>query len=215
MNSILIVEDLAPTREWLHALLRRVYPEAQIVGCETLKSGFDWLAQQRSGEAFLCLIDLGLPDGSGIDLIRQLRQRLPLARIIVSTLYDDDAHILAALAAGAEGYLLKDEESDLIEARLRSMERGEVAMTPSISRRILEHFRKNAGFFAVDAAVVLTPRELDVLRLIGRGFKVAEAAASLGISAQTTAGYIKSVYRKLDVNTRAEAALEAAKRGLV
>jgi DNA-binding NarL/FixJ family response regulator len=215
MNSILIVEDLAPTRDWLHALLRRVYPDAQIVGCATLRTGYDWLAQQQPGGAFLCLIDLGLPDGSGVDLIRQLRHKLPDARIIVSTLYDDDAHILAALTAGATGYLLKDEESDAIEARLRGMERGEVAMTPSISRRILEHFRKNASFFAVDSAVVLTPREMDVLRLIGRGLKVAEAATSLGISAQTTAGYIKSVYRKLDVNTRAEAALEAAKRGLV
>ncbi|MCW2389603.1 DNA-binding NarL/FixJ family response regulator [Sphingobium sp. B11D3B] len=215
MDSILIVEDLAPTRDWLHALVRRVYPNAQIIGCATLRAGYDWLAQQQPDGSFLGLIDLGLPDGSGVDLIRQLRLKLPDARIIVSTLYDDDAHILAALAAGATGYLLKDEESEIIEARLRGMERGEVAMTPSISRRILEHFRKNAGFFAVDSAVLLTPREMDVLRLIGRGLKVAEAAASLGISAQTTAGYIKSVYRKLDVNTRAEAALEAAKRGLV
>ncbi len=215
MTSILIVEDLAPTRDWLHALLARVYPGAHIADCDSLRSSYEWLAQQQGSEEFLCLVDLGLPDGSGVDLIRKLRQKLPAARIVVTTLYDDDAHVLAALAAGATGYLLKDEESDLIEARLRGMELGEVPMTPSISRRILDHFRKNASFFTLDSAVMLTPRELDVLRLIGRGLKVAEAASSLGISAQTTAGYIKSIYRKLDVNTRAEAALEAAKRGLV
>ena len=215
MKSILIVEDLAPTREWLRALLHRIYPEAEIFDCGTLRCGFDWLGGQQPPDDILCLVDLGLPDGSGIDLIRRVRQTLPAARIVVSTLYDDDAHVVAALAAGATGYLLKDEEAVAIEARLRAMERGEVPMTPSISRRILDHFRHNARFFAVDKGVTLTAREMDVLRLIGRGLKVAEAASSLGISAQTTAGYIKSIYRKLDVNSRAEAALEAARRGLV
>ncbi|NJC07332.1 response regulator [Polymorphobacter fuscus] len=213
--SILILEDMAPTRAWLNALLRRIYPDADIADCASLRTGREWLARQEPGGDILCLIDLGLPDGSGVDLIRALRQKLPDARIVVSTMYDDDGHVLAALAAGATGYLLKDEDSMAIEARLHAMDRGEVPMSPSISRRILEHFRAKANFIAAGTDVALTPREEDVLRLIGRGLKVSEAAASLGISPQTAAGYIKSIYRKLDVNTRAEVALEAARRGLV
>ncbi|WP_439532533.1 response regulator [Polymorphobacter sp.] len=213
--SVLIVEDIPPTRAWLEALVQRLYPDAPVACCGSLRAGLAWLAGQPADGDFLCLIDLGLPDGSGIELIRRIGQALPGARIVVSTLYDDDANVLAALAAGATGYLLKDEEGEAIEARLRGLGRGEVAMTPSISRRILEHFRRHAGFFAVDSAVALSPREVDVLRLIGRGLTAAEAAGMLGISAQTTAGYIKAIYRKLDVNNRAEAALEAAKRGLV
>jgi len=88
-------------------------------------------------------------------------------------------------------------------------------MSPAISRRILRHFQNSSRFMTASQSVALTNRETDVLRLIGRGLKVAEAAESLQLSHQTVSSYLKTIYRKLDINGRAEAALEAARLGLV
>jgi len=214
--TLLVVEDLAPTRAWIIALLADIYPDAVIHACRTLGEALDWVAARQKGETPLCFIDLGLPDGSGADVIRALTATLPGARVIVMTLYDDDAHVLDAMSAGAVGYLLKDQDDATIRTRIEAIEHGEVPISPAISRRILALFRDRAGLFrAIDPAVSLTARETDVLRLIGRGLRVTEAATALNISAQTVAGYLKIVYRKLDVNTRAEAAVEAARRGLI
>jgi DNA-binding NarL/FixJ family response regulator len=212
----LIVEDVAATRDWLDALVRRAYPGAAVASAATLAEARRWLGAQAGDAPVLCLVDLGLPDGSGVDFIRELLARMPSAQPVVTTLYDDDAHLLAAMAAGAHGYLLKDHEPADIVRRLHAMERGESPISPAMAQRILAHFRTHARF--VDAqpeAARLTPRETDVLRLIGRGLRVAEAARALGLSESTVSGYLKIVYRKLDIGSRAEAAVEAVRRGLV
>jgi DNA-binding NarL/FixJ family response regulator len=215
-DTILIVEDLAPTRLWVEALMIELYPAAIVDCCANVREAMEWIFRHPTDAAPLCLIDLGLPDGSGTEILRALADRMPRSRAIVMTLYDDDHHVLDAMSAGAVGYLLKDQDRDIIRARILSMEHGEVPMSPAISRRILSLFRERAELFrAIDPSVSLTPRETDMLRLVGRGLSTPEAADMLEISAQTAAGYLKAVYRKLDVNTRAEAAVEAARRGLV
>jgi DNA-binding NarL/FixJ family response regulator len=214
--DILIVEDLEPTRAWMAALLGDLYPDAAICRCADVREALAWISGQNADAAPLCLVDLGLPDGSGAEVLRALAEHLPRARAIVMTLFEDDAHVLDAMSAGAAGYLLKDQDNDSVRARIRSLEAGEVPMSPAVSRRILTLFRERAELFrAIDPSVSLTPRETDMLRLIGRGLRTMEAAQTLGISPQTAAGYLKAVYRKLDVNTRAEAAVEATRRGLV
>lgn len=216
VQRVLVVEDIEATRDWLEKLARNVFLDAEVSVADTLGAAMAWLAVQTPGTTPICLVDLGLPDGSGIDFIRALVQRCPGARAVVTTLYDDDASLLNAMAAGAAGYILKDQEPDLISSRLAAMERGEVPMSPAISRKILKHFQNSARFVAASqTTVALTNRETDVLRLVGRGLKVAEAASTLQLSDQTVAGYLKTIYRKLDINCRAEAALEAARLGLV
>lgn len=161
-------------------------------------------------------MDLGLPDGSGVDFIRELLMLHPAALPVVTTLYDDDEHLLAAMAAGAQGYLLKDHKPEDIAHRLMAMDRGESPISPAMAARILAHFRTHAQFLNSKAQPAqLTAREIDVLRLVGRGLKVAEVADSLGLSSLTVSGYLKTIYRKLDIGTRAEAAIEAVRRGLV
>lgn len=215
-RTIFVVEDMDVTRAWLAGLVAEVFPGAQVTMAATLTAALAWLAAQEDGPALTCLVDLGLPDGSGIEFIRALMRKFPDARAVVTTLFDDDNNLLNAMAAGAAGYILKDQEPDMIGARLAAMERGEVPMSPAISQKILAHFQRSARFMsASDSGVTLTPRETDVLRLIGRGLKISEAAGSLNLSEQTVSGYLKTVYRKLDINSRAEAALEAARRGLV
>jgi DNA-binding NarL/FixJ family response regulator len=216
VDALMVVEDLAPVRAWLSGMLTRLHPGLRVAECGTLDEALRWLAMQRAGATALCLVDLGLPDGSGITFIQKLMERMPAAQAVVTTLYDDDANVIAAMAAGAAGYLLKDGEEDALERRLAAMSDGEVPMSPAVSRRILSCFRSNAGYFSPDGPpVMLTPREADVLGLIGRGLRNAEVGETLGISAQTVAGYVKTIYRKLGVASRAEAAVEAMRRGLV
>jgi DNA-binding NarL/FixJ family response regulator len=215
-RAIFILEDVPATRDWLHALVTQAYPRAIVDHATSLVEARRWLRARQADEAILCLIDLGLPDGSGVDFIRELLVRLPSARAVVTTLYDDDEHLLAALAAGASGYLLKDHEPADIVRRLLAMERGESPISPAMAERILAHFRNHARLLGGQAEPAqLTPRETDVLRLIGRGLKVSEAAGALGLSETTVSGYLKTIYRKLDIGSRAEAAIEAVRRGLV
>jgi DNA-binding NarL/FixJ family response regulator len=215
-RSIFILEDIPATSAWLKALGLEAYPGATIAQAANLAEARRWLLAQRENEAILCLVDLGLPDGSGVDFIRELLLRLPAARAVVTTLYDDDEHLLAAMAAGAAGYLLKDHEPAAIIHRLLGMERGESPLSPAMAERILAHFRTHARFMTGQPEPTkLTPRESDVLQLIGRGLKVSEAAGVLGLSVTTVSGYLKAIYRKLDIGSRAEAALEAVRRGLV
>jgi DNA-binding NarL/FixJ family response regulator len=215
-RQLFILEDVPATRDWLTALVKSAWPLGIVATAGSLAEARRWLATVADGVMPLCLIDLGLPDGSGVDFIRELLARLPAARPVVTTLYDDDDHLLAAMAAGAHGYLLKDHEPADMIRRLRAMEQGESPISPAMAERILAHFRNHARLLTGQSVLAeLTPRETDVLRLIGRGLKVSEAAASLGISHLTVSGYIKTIYRKLDIGTRAEAAVEAVRRGLV
>jgi DNA-binding NarL/FixJ family response regulator len=215
-RQILVIEDIPATREWLVKLVEATFPGCSINSVSTLSAALNWLKGQSADLNALCLVDLGLPDGSGIDFIRALMQKAPNAHAVVTTLYQDDANLLNAMAAGASGYILKDQEPDLIGSRLAAIDRGEVAMSPSISRRIMAHFQSSARFVtAAGEAVALTQRETEVLRLIGRGLRNGEAAAALGLSKMTIADYVKAIYRKLDITSRAEVALEASRRGLV
>jgi DNA-binding NarL/FixJ family response regulator len=215
-RKILIIEDLSATRDWLLELVETTFPSQTVDAVATLREALFWLKSQPKDFSALCLVDIGLPDGSGIEFIRALMAKSPQAHAVVTTLYQDDQNLLNAMAAGASGYILKDQEPELIGSRLAAIERGEIAMSPSISRRIMQHFQNNARFMtATSPEVRLTPREVDVLRLIGRGLRNNETAATLGISKMTVNHYIKAIYRKLDVTSRAEAALEASRRGLV
>ncbi len=215
----LVVEDQADTRAWLVQVLRTAFPGIETTETASLAEARDWLrtCAQSSGGAHLtlALVDLGLPDGSGVDLIRILGRDYPDVLSIVATIYDDDAHLFDAIAAGAKGYLLKDQDSEALAHYLRRIESGEPPLSPSIARRMLGHFRDNPPAPAMHKdEAALTPRETEVLRMIGRGLRVGEAARVLGISDHTVAGHVKAIYAKLNIASRAEAGLEAARRGL-
>ena len=217
-----IVEDLAPARASLMAAAEAAFPGIEVRAFEDLAGARAFVAAGLGPQQpALGLIDLGLPDGSGVDLIRLLAAGYPATIAVVTTIFDDDGHLFEALGAGAQGYLLKDIDLDRLALYLRRIEAGEPPLSPSIARRMLGHFRAApsapAGPLPVDGTpeASLTRRETDVLQLIGRGLRVGEAADVLGLTEHTVAGYVKTIYRKLHVSSRAEAALEAARRGLV
>ncbi len=213
----LIVEDLDEPREWLAELLPLALPTVlQVDAVATLAGARALMKTHAYG---LALVDWGLPDGNSEGLIGELCAARPDAVVIVATIHDDDAHVFPALRAGAAGYILKSQPATLVKAQLQRLELGEPALSPSIALRVLQHFRQlsepDAPAKPQEAVTPLTEREQDVLRLIGKGFKVTEAAKILGITPNTASTYIRDIYRKLGINSRAEATMEAARRGLV
>lgn len=207
-RGYLVVEDIPHTRAWLVSTIAEAFG-SDAYGAGTLKEARAWLRQRDLGVPFLALIDLGLPDGSGIELIEEIMAEDPGAIIVVTTVYEDDEWLMRALGAGAQGYLLKDQDGSSIVRRLAMIEHGEVPISPAIARRLLHRFRADEP-----SQANISTRETEVLRLIGRGLKSGEVAGVLGISQQTVATHIKAIYRKLEITSRAEAALEARKRGL-
>lgn len=219
-DLVLVLEDQNESRAWMAQLVRDVFPGVEVIEAGALSEACAWL---RGADAAtldrlrLALIDLGLPDGSGIGFIRDLTARQPTAMAVVATIHDDDVNLLNAIAAGASGYLLKDQEASAIAAQLRRIDDGEPPLSPQIARRMMAHFAKRGAPQPASAPdeAALTPRELEVLALLGRGSRVAEAAKRLGLTEQTVATYVKTIYRKLRISSRAEAAIAAQKRGLI
>jgi DNA-binding NarL/FixJ family response regulator len=219
-DLVLVLEDQAETRAWLAQVASTVFPGVTVIEAASLAQACAWL--DRGDDALarlrLAIIDLGLPDGSGIDFIRELTARRPSAVAVVATIHHDDVNLLGAIAAGAAGYLLKDQEDGALAAQLRRIDDGEPPLSPSIARRMMAHFAEHAPPASASQpsdSAGLTPRELQVLALLGRGSRVAEAAKHLGLTDQTVATYVKTIYRKLRITSRAEAAIAAQKRGLI
>lgn len=203
-TSALVVDDLASSRDWLARALDLAFPGIHVAFAASLAE------VARNEVPPLALIDLGLPDGPGVSLIERLH---PLGTLcIVATVFDDDAHLFPALHAGAQGYVLKDQTPEALAAMLSGIVDGQPPLSPSIARRLLRHFQPLP---TAATEVALTARETDVLRLIAKGLTVIEVADLLGLSRHTVAGYMKDIYRKLAVTSRAEATLEAARLGLV
>lgn len=207
-DRALVLDDLAPTRVWLARALQQAFPGIAVAEAGSLAEAF---AQCERDPPPLALVDLGLPDGSGLRVIERLVPQGTLC--VVATVFDDDAHLFPALRAGAQGYVLKDQDGATLSDMLRGIVAGQPPLSPSIARRLLRHFQPVAA--PVEPPSSLTPRETEVLRLIAKGLTIADVGEVLGISRHTASGYVKEVYRKLSVGSRAEAALQATRLGLI
>lgn len=212
IERALVVEDVASAAAWLSGLLQDVFA-CDIYVAASVQEGRRKLSMYGPD---LVLVDLGLPDGSGVELLRYAAQNFPDCLRVVTTIYADDEHLFAALRAGVQGYLLKDEPDTKVRRALKSIADGEPPLSSLVAQRMLTAFGPTESQQdAMSEDGVLSPREREVLTLIAKGMRMPEVAEMLGITRNTTAGYIKSVYRKLGVSTRAEAALKAANLGLV
>lgn len=173
------------------------------------------------------LVDLGLPDGSGLDVIRLASKKQPACEIMVFSVFGDESRVLASIEAGASGYILKDTPGVTLEEAIRQIHSGGSPMSPIIARRILQHVRKSPP--PADPAIAevldrpasdietptLTERETEVLALISRGYTYSEVASLLSVSVHTIQTHIKNLYAKLSVHSRSEAVFEASKMGLL
>ncbi|UJJ32357.1 response regulator [Halopseudomonas maritima] len=207
-DRVLIIEDMPQVAGWLAARLRQALGAQVMDHAASAAQAIELIGQSTYT---LALVDLGLPDGSGVDLLPQIKRQSPHAQCIVTTIFDDAEHLFAALRAGADGYLLKDDDDHTFEAQLNGILEGKPPLSASIARRILEQFRPTPA----PASDALTPREQQLLQLIARGLSVKGAAQELAISPHTAASYMKVIYQKLQVNCRAEATLKALDMGLL
>lgn len=179
--------------------------------------------QLLEGEpANVLLVDLGLPDGSGIDVIRAAHARWPACSTMVSTAFGDETHVMQSLEAGAAGYLLKDSAPERLVFEIRSLHAGGSPISPLIARQILTRFRPAVAPTApsgptdlISRRAVLSARETEALELITKGFSTSEIAALMSVSPHTVLTYVRRIYTKLEVNSRTEAIYEARSQGLL
>ncbi|MEW6100106.1 MAG: response regulator transcription factor [Pseudomonadota bacterium] len=213
---ILLLEDLPEIRQWLKALVLQVFPAVRVSESARVHDALEQITALRFD---LALIDLGLPDWSGVEVVAALRESQPDAQAVVVTIHDDDDHLFPALQAGAFGYLLKEQPKEQLAEQLQRITQGEPPLSPSIARRVIAYFASQARNQPQQAepllpAVQLTERENEVLLRVAKGFTLPEIGVQLGLSRHTIADYVKQIYRKLNVSSRAEAALEAQRLGL-
>jgi two-component system, NarL family, nitrate/nitrite response regulator NarL len=241
--KVLIVEDNPVARSFLTRVVRESFSDTLVISeAGDLESARRQIGPLRDGvgaaEPFkLILVDLELPDGNGMELLAELGA-YPATKI-VTTLYSDDDHLFPALQCGADGYLLKEDRFEVLVEELQKIVRGQPPLSPAIARRLLTHFRHGPIGGAPSSGAMplassfqssrpmplgrgapldherLTPRESEVLTYLSKGFTIKEIANLMGIKWFTVNDHIKSIYKKLNVSSRAEAAVLASKQGLV
>jgi DNA-binding NarL/FixJ family response regulator len=209
MKTALILDDVIDSQTWLSQALTTAFAGITFDCVGNLAEARAWMIEHPAPD--IALIDLGLPDGSGVELIAEFNRVSPRTVCVVASIYDDNQHLFPALRAGAQGYLLKDQPLPQIVELLQGIAEGRPPLSPAIARKLLGHFQPSPQ----PEYERLTEREHEVLRLIAKGMTLAETARILGISPHTISGYVKNIYRKLNVSSRAEAALTARNLGIV
>ena len=240
---ILILEDQPDAVAMLTQVVCASFGEVHLAVANDLASVRKLTSPELQRHFDYALVDMRLPDGLSIDWLAEFKQQQPKTVVIVTSLYDDDDLVFAALRAGADGYLLKGDGADQLEHALARLLRGEPPISPAIARKLMQQFRVSALAEHIaeplnqsslqpaargstnqptqgqamlgQTTQSLTAREEDVLALIGGGLMIKQVAAKLGISYHTVNDNIKAIYRKLGIHTRAQAASEASRLGLV
>jgi DNA-binding NarL/FixJ family response regulator len=209
--SVLIVDDHPLFRKGLRTLLDSI-PETVVAGEAT--SGREAVEHALSLKPDVVLMDLQMPEGSGLWAISELVRKQPEVRILVVTLFEDDDSVFTALKAGARGYVLKDaDEGEMIRAIL-AVAQGEAIFSPAIAGRLINFFGSAQSSTHADAFPDLTEREREVLIFIARGRSNAEIAAELSISLKTVRNHASNIFNKLQVADRTQAAIRARDAGL-
>lgn len=208
--SVVIVEDDERFRAAFATSVAEA-PDMRLAGTAgDLAPGLRLLREQRPD---VLLVDLGLPNGSGVELIRYANDHLPNTDVMVVSVFGDEPHVMASLEAGATGYLLKDAQAADVTEQIRCLRAGGSPISPVIARQLLLRLTPQAAP-VVDEAL-LSPQERQVLTLSAKGFNFEEIARMLEVSRHTVMTYVKRSYRKLQVHSKTEAIYEARKLGLV
>jgi DNA-binding NarL/FixJ family response regulator len=212
--SVLIVEDDVRFREaFAHAISRA--PDMTLIGsAASYQSGLRQLAKRPD----VLLVDLQLPDGNGIDLIREAARALPTSDSLVVTVFGDERHVLESVEAGATGYLLKDTPATELVEHVRVLRAGGSPISPVIARQLLARLGAVAGRPTVaepEASAHLSDQEINVLTLSAKGFSYDEIARLMQVSRHTVQTYVKRSYRKLQVHSKVEALSEARRLNLL
>jgi len=211
-TTIAIIED---NLDFLRRYSAIIEADADVALLGTASTGRDGLALIDRVRADVYLIDLGLPDFNGVELIRHAVRSRPDCDVVVVTVFGDDAHIMASLEAGATGYLLKDTPPAELVDCIRVLRDGGAPVSPVIARKILQRFHIGKPAQPTPPQTILTEREIEVLRALAKGLTFIEIGQLYAISPHTVARHVKNIYKKLAVHSRGEAVYEATALGLL
>lgn len=220
--SIIIVEDEPEFRRRFAQIIENE-PSMRLAGVAANRREAQAIIDKE--EFDVLLIDLGLPDGNGIELIRQVSQKKPEADIMVVTVFGDEQHVVSSIEAGATGYILKDSTPADVISCIRLLRAGGSPVSPVVARSVLRAIRNRMGTSGSTASPTtrtsqpennpLSARETEILQLLAKGMSFNEIGEILGISPHTVTAHIKKIYRKLAVHSRGEAVYEATQMGLL
>lgn len=215
ITRIYLIEDDRSILQFVEETLRQ-RPDWKLVGHSDTYAHAQMMAPHSLADVFL--VDLGLPDGRGEDMLRLLAEARPQAELLVFTVFGDETRLIRALQMGATGYVLKGcTPQELIDA-IEQIRQGGAPISPLLARMLLKQFRQSGegGDDLADGPVpTLSERETDVLRLVAQGYVNKEIAQRLGIGVATVATHVKNLYRKLAVRTRVQVVRAAQARGLL
>jgi len=205
--GVAIVEDDVPAREIIAGWIRGAEGFKLVGEYDDAESAIADLPQRKPS---VVLFDINLPGMNGIECVRKLKPRLPDTQFLMVTVYEDANHIFDALAVGASGYLLKQTRRNELLDALRDVHAGGSPMSSQIARKVVQSFRRNETSKVDNEAAELSQREREVLELLARGYLYKEIAEQLKISVQTVNTYIRRIYEKMHVRSRAQAVAKYA-----
>jgi DNA-binding NarL/FixJ family response regulator len=209
---VLIADDHPLFRKGMRALLTAM-PDTQVVGEAT--TGQEAIELAAALQPDVILMDLQMPGVNGIEATRQILHTSPHIRILVVTLFEDDASIFTALRAGARGYILKDAKEEEMLRAIRAVGSGEAIFSPAIARRLMDFFAAPRPAAPKEIFPTLTEREREILQLIARGRTNNDIAKELALSTKTVGNYVSNIFSKLQVADRAQAIIRARDAGLM
>lgn len=213
VKQILVVEDDLEFAQQIAKALKGALEPWSVHQCYTAAQALA-LLQQPKFFLDLALVDLGLPDLNGIEVIRATRNRFANIPIMVMSVISNEQSVLSAIRAGARGYLLKDESSSSIAAAIEEVMSGNYPISPALAR-CLFRLAGAPGSLIADGAMSLTPKELETLRHLAKGHSYREVASLMGVSLSTIQSHVRSLYSKLEVHTQVQAITKAMQRGLL
>ena len=209
---VLLADDHVLVRQGIRQFLE---DEGDIEVIAEANDGAEALRLIQEQQPDIAVLDIRMPQVSGVEATRRMKDRFPNVRVLILTAYDDDPYVFALLQAGADGYVLKTASADELVRAVRTVHKGQSALSPEIASKVVQQMASGRPSAAAEQIESLTERELDVLRLAARGKTNRAIGSELEISHRTVQGHLASIYGKLGVNSRTEAVTEAVRRGWI
>ena len=212
MIHVVLADDHAVVRKGIRQFLEEA---DDITVVAEASDGAEAVRLVEAHQPDVAVLDIRMPEVTGVEATRRIKERFPQVRVLVLTAYDDDPYVFALLQAGADGYVLKTASGDELVRAVRTVHQGGTALSPEIAAKVVRQATSHRPEGAAGQVETLTTRELDVLRLAARGLTNRAIGHGLGISHRTVQGHLASIYGKLGVNSRTEAVTEALRRGWI
>jgi DNA-binding NarL/FixJ family response regulator len=209
---VLLADDHVLVRQGIRQFLE---DEADIEVIAEANDGAEAIQMIQEQQPDIAILDIRMPQVSGVEATRRIKDRFPQVRVLILTAYDDDPYVFALLQAGADGYVLKTASSEELVRAVHTVYKGQSALSPEIASKVVRQMASGKPVAAEEQVEPLTERELDVLRLAAQGKTNRAIGGLLDISHRTVQGHLASIYGKLEVNSRTEAVTEALRRGWI